>query len=30
VLTTVDGLKYVYVMRHTGQEMWRLLWWIGN
>ena len=27
VLTTVDGLKYVYIMRHTGQEMWRVLWW---
>jgi hypothetical protein len=27
VLTTVDGLKYVYIMRHTGQEMWRTLWW---
>jgi hypothetical protein len=27
VLTTVDGLKYIYIMRHTGQEMWRVLWW---
>lgn len=24
-LTTEDGLKYLYVMRHTGQEMWRTL-----
>jgi hypothetical protein len=25
VITTDDGLKYVYVQRHTGQEMWRTL-----
>jgi hypothetical protein len=25
VVTTVDGLKYLYIMRHTGQEMWRTL-----
>ena len=25
VLSTADGLKYLYVMRHTGQEMWRTL-----
>ena len=22
---TVDGLTYLYIMRHTGQEMWRTL-----
>lgn len=25
VIETVDGLKYLYVMRHGGQEMWRTL-----
>ena len=25
MLTTEDGLTYLYVMRHTGQEMWRML-----
>lgn len=25
VLTTDDGLKYLYIQRHTGQEMWRTL-----
>lgn len=25
VVTTVDGLNYLYIMRHTGQEMWRTL-----
>jgi hypothetical protein len=25
IVKTVDGLKYIYVMRHTGQEMWRTL-----
>ena len=25
VLGTADGLKYLYVMRHSGQEMWRTL-----
>ena len=25
VLTTEDGLKYLYIQRHTGQEMWRTL-----
>ena len=25
IITTVDGLKYLYLMRHTGQEMWRVL-----
>lgn len=28
IVKTVDGLTYLYVMRHTGQEMWRtLLFW---
>lgn len=28
VVTTDDGLKYLYIQRHTGQEMWRtLLFW---
>ena len=28
IVQTVDGLKYLYVMRHSGQEMWRaLLYW---
>lgn len=28
IVKTVDGLAYLYVMRHTGQEMWRtLLFW---
>jgi hypothetical protein len=25
VVETVDGLQYLYIMRHTGQEMWRTL-----
>ena len=25
VITTDDGLKYLYVQRHSGQEMWRTL-----
>lgn len=25
IVKTVDGLTYLYVMRHTGQEMWRTL-----
>jgi len=25
VIKTVDGLKYLYIMRHTGQEVWRML-----
>jgi len=25
VVTTVDNLNYLYIMRHTGQEMWRTL-----
>ena len=25
IIETVDGLNYLYVMRHTGQEMWRML-----
>jgi predicted metallo-beta-lactamase superfamily hydrolase len=25
MVITEDGLKYLYVMRHTGQEMWRTL-----
>ena len=25
IITTVDGLKYLYIMRHTAQEFWRLL-----
>ena len=28
IISTSDGLKYMYMMRHTGQEMFRnLLWW---
>ena len=27
IVTTTDGLKYLYVMRHSGQEMWRTLLW---
>ena len=28
IVTTVDGLKYLYMMRHTGTEMWRtMLFW---
>jgi hypothetical protein len=28
VVSTTDGLKFLYLMRHTGQEMWRtLLFW---
>jgi hypothetical protein len=25
IISTTDGLKYLYIMRHTGQEMWRML-----
>jgi hypothetical protein len=25
IVTTVDGLKYLYIMRHSSQEMWRTL-----
>ena len=25
IFTTVDGLKYLYIMRHSGTEMWRTL-----
>lgn len=25
LIKTVDGLQYIYMMRHTGQEMWRTL-----
>lgn len=25
IIETADGLRYLYVMRHTGQEMWRVL-----
>jgi hypothetical protein len=25
IIQTVDGLKYLYIMRHSGQEMWRTL-----
>jgi hypothetical protein len=25
IITTTDGLKYLYVMRHSGTEMWRTL-----
>ncbi len=25
IIVTADGLKYLYVMRHTGAEMWRTL-----
>lgn len=25
IIETTDGLKYLYIMRHTGQEMWRTL-----
>jgi hypothetical protein len=25
IIQTVDGLKYLYIMRHTGNEMWRSL-----
>lgn len=28
IIQTTDGLKYLYIMRHSGQEMWRcLLFW---
>ena len=28
IIQTADGLKYLYIMRHSGQEMWRtLLYW---
>lgn len=27
IIQTVDGLKYLYVMRHSAQEMWRILLW---
>lgn len=25
IIETSDGLRYLYIMRHTGQEMWRVL-----
>jgi hypothetical protein len=25
IVTTADGLQYLYIMRHTGSEMWRML-----
>jgi hypothetical protein len=25
IVTTADGLDYLYIMRHSGQEMWRTL-----
>ena len=25
VIETIDGLKYLYMLRHTGTEFWRLL-----
>jgi hypothetical protein len=25
IIETADGLKYLYMMRHTGTEMWRIL-----
>ena len=25
IIQTADGLKYLYIMRHSGQEMWRTL-----
>jgi len=25
IITTVDGLKYLYIMQHTGTKMWRAL-----
>jgi hypothetical protein len=25
IVTTADGLKYLYIMRHNGAEMWRTL-----
>lgn len=25
LVKTADGLQYLYVMRHSGQEMWRTL-----
>jgi hypothetical protein len=25
IIETADGLKYLYIMRHSAQEMWRLL-----
>ncbi len=28
IIVTADGLKYLYLMRSTGSELWRtLLWW---
>jgi len=27
IIQTVDGLKYLYIMRQSGQEMWRILLW---
>jgi hypothetical protein len=27
IVETVDGLKYLYVMRSNATEMWRMLWW---
>lgn len=28
IITTADGLEYLYIMRHTGTEMWRTLLWM--
>lgn len=25
IIQTIDGLKYLYIMRHSAQEMWRML-----
>jgi len=25
IITTTDGLKYLYIMQHTGTKMWRAL-----
>ena len=28
VITTTDGMKFLYTMRHSGVEWWRMLiWW---
>jgi hypothetical protein len=27
IIQTMDGLKYLYIMRHSAQEMWRILLW---
>jgi len=30
IVSTTDGLDYIYIMRHTGAEMWRTLaFWSG-